>query len=524
MFGLFVIEAGKEPVAVLGRDGKPLVYDTGATAASMAATFATGSHWENHYEALKCQPRRISSDAWKARELGRFADGTYTPLPWSDLPARSITTDHFAHVSTEDGAKIAYTADAAKGAGDIQTRIKPGKYLAQFYGDVFDAPTIARLAAEFSTQYGEANVLLFADTAEEIARVYEHGPHSCMAYPASHFDSAIHPCSIYAAGDLAVAYMERNGSITARALVWPAKKLFGRVYGDDTRLCDLLETAAYTSGSLNGARMLRIEEGNGFVAPYVDGCCSAGDNGTHLILGGHGVNCENQNGLSGSNLQCHDCNTEIDEDDCRSDDNGYSYCDDCYSDQFGYCERLEEECSRDDMAQVIVSLSGRNRTQSWGERAVSRFASTCDATGDLYADDLIVTLEDGTSWNQEYFEENGFVCDGSGGLYSYADLVTLEDGTSWSKEHFEANRWVPSPTFNCTAQLALALTLPEMGVGSRVVCLETIAGEFTEGRSYIITRLFEEHGAPRVSVERDDSGASNGWRADRFTLAPQVTA
>lgn len=552
MFGLFVIEAGSEPVPVLDREGKPLVYKTGSDAAQMAARFAAGNCYDNSYEPLKCQPRRLASDAWKARELGRFADGSYVPLPWADLPSLSLTADHFAHVSTVYGAKIAYTVDAAKGAGDLQTRMKPGKYLAAFYRDVFDAPTIARMAAEFATQFGEANALLFADDADGIERVYVNGPHSCMAHAASHFSSSIHPVRIYAAGDLAVAYMEREGRITARALCWPDKKLYGRVYGDETRLTDLLESAAYISGDLEGARMLRIEEGAVFVMPYIDGSTSARDDGEHLILGGCGVCGSNQNGLSGANLQCHDCDTDIDEDDCHGDENGCSYCDDCYSERYRYCERLDEECARDTMSAVITSscYSGRRVTQSWGERAVEHYAFECEGSGDLYANELKVELADGTVWSQDYVEEHGTVCDGSGDIISCDDAVTMNDGDTWSQDWFDDNgievdgvnyakgdeptddteealeaspasdptpyryRWMASPTFACEAQLTMTLAPPPIQVGGWVVARKAAPGEFTIGARYQVEGLTSYD--DRLSVVADDKGAPNGWAQNCF--------
>jgi hypothetical protein len=69
---------------------------------------------------------------WRARERERFSDGEYEGLPceWADLEP---ITDHFAHLSTEDGAQVAFTPDEGKGQLDIQVRMKPGRYLNKFY-------------------------------------------------------------------------------------------------------------------------------------------------------------------------------------------------------------------------------------------------------------------------------------------------------------------------------------------------------------------------------------------------------
>ena len=445
MFGLFIIQAGREPVPLLDfYNLKQEIFDRGDDAARVADQCARGEYrHSNGYAPVKVQVRPIKSDAWKTREAGRFTDGTYMALPWV-LPARDATAEHYAHISTEDGAKIAYTQDAAKGVRDIQTRVKPGKYLAQFYGDHFDAPTIARMAAEFNNQHGENIVLQFADTQEEIERVYVNGPRSCMAHPAAHFDSKIHPVRVYAAGDLAVAYIVRDDRITARALCWPEKKRVGRVYGDETRLVDLLEEAGYTgfsARSLNGARMLRIADRGAFVCPYVDGDQCVGDDGKHLILGGDTYGADNSNGLSCVAIRCDDCRGGFDEYDCLVDDDGNSYCQDCYNERFGYCELYQENCPRDTMHEVhcTAGFPPRRTTQMWSERAFETDAFVCAGTGENYSNDLRVELADGTDWSQYYFDDHGSICDGNGECYRRDDMLQLEDGTMWSQDYFADN-------------------------------------------------------------------------------------
>jgi hypothetical protein len=255
------------------------------------------------------------------------------------------------------------------------------------------------------------------------------------------FDSSIHPCRIYAAGDLAVAYMVRKDEITARALVWPEKKIYGRIYGDETRLLDLLDTAGYREGSLNGARMLRIPDSGGFVCPYIDGVMSAEDSGEFLIIGDGDVCGSNQKGLSGSKYTCEECSASVDADDCSSDYEGNIYCQHCYHHLFGYCEHSEETCRRAGMQEVVVRCDSRGRhvRQHWGTYAIDNHAFSCDGTGDLYAYDMRVELADGTNWSQEYFEDYGSICEGNRRCYANADMVQLEDGTLWSQAWFDAN-------------------------------------------------------------------------------------
>src|SRR5262249_35481599 len=114
-------------------------------------------------------------------------------------------------------------------------------------------------------------------------------PNSCMSGRAGDYHGPCHPVRVYGAGDLAIAYLEQGDEITARALCWPAKLIYGRPYGDEHRLSAALEKAGYTYGhgtKLRGAKLLRIRSGDGFVAPYIDGCPGISDHGDHLEIGG----------------------------------------------------------------------------------------------------------------------------------------------------------------------------------------------------------------------------------------------
>ena len=70
--------------------------------------------------------------------------------------------------------------------------------------------------------------LEFTEDPDTIARVYEDGPASCMN---TGRDIDTHPTRIYGGGGLALAYMtSTSGGIVARALCWPKRGVFGRVY------------------------------------------------------------------------------------------------------------------------------------------------------------------------------------------------------------------------------------------------------------------------------------------------------
>jgi hypothetical protein len=292
---------------------------------------------------------------WRQREQDRFLDGTYTGLPWmytawanKEAPLYSFSDklDHFAHVSADDPAKLAYTPDEAHGVADRQIRMRPGRYLERFYGDVLTPDEIRHWASRYAAD-NEAQELRFANTPSDIEDVYTRGPTSCMSHPAREYASSVHPVRVYGAGDLAVAYIERDDEVTARALCWPAKQRYGRVYGDAGRLAPLLEAAGYEQrGDFTGAKLLRIEDGDGqFVCPYLDSPnCAVDDDGDCLRIGGD-INAQMTEGLTErEGYTCDHCRERCDEDDTYGVDDE-TWCRSCYENDAFNCQDCGETYS-----------------------------------------------------------------------------------------------------------------------------------------------------------------------------------
>lgn len=257
-------------------------------------------HFKSENNGARVKVEKIPTEVnWKDREAGRFKRGTYIPTPWDKLPwFKGNNLDHFAHISTESEARVAYTPDADYGASDRQLSIRPGKYLQKYFADKLSKAEIADLAATFCKVVdGE---LLFAKTPDEIEHVYTTGPSSCMSASADNYQSGIHPTRVYAGPDLAVAYLKRAGRITARAVCWPDKKLCNRIYGDTARMDPLMRAAGYSVGSnLEGARLAMIQpnrkkwrmsadrwnSGWRYIVPYLDGCGIAHKAGEFIVIG-----------------------------------------------------------------------------------------------------------------------------------------------------------------------------------------------------------------------------------------------
>jgi hypothetical protein len=238
---------------------KPFIYDNAKKAAEIAAELSAKI-------GGKFQPRPVADVIdWRAREKNRFVTKEYKPVVWVTEAWWKEIPDHFAHVGVKDKTRIAFTPDAEKGQADRQTAMLPGKYLAQFFGDVLTAGEIRDYAMQHNEQF-EQNELKFAKTVEEIERVYREGPSSsCFAGTTKG--------NLYASGDFAVAYIEdTTGKITARTLCVPERKIYVYLYGDTSRLGTAMKKAGYKYksdlDSYAGLRLLKEWMWKGFYADW----------------------------------------------------------------------------------------------------------------------------------------------------------------------------------------------------------------------------------------------------------------
>jgi hypothetical protein len=415
--------------------------------------------------------------AWREREKQRFIDGTYTTLPrrwlnstWFQKEGRFTYDsvlgfyvrplrfpDHFAHISIEKVAMIAFTENDKKGVADRQTRMAPGRYLNRFFSDVLTKEDIQRLATAMGSDYNDDAELKFAVTADEIEEVYVDGPHSCMQYPGTYFAARIHPCRVYAGYDLQLAYLTRNERITARALVWPENKVYGRVYGDHIRLEAKLKAAGYGEGGdgglLSGARIARIMYKNNYVIPYLDHLDGAVDNGDHLVLvdGDHsGRRCcgaDVQNGLSGCAFVCSSCDEEFeDNDDRRHTPDGESICESCYDDRYTTCGHTGYTIRQDEACEVRICPYRRNgvndytgwHTAQWGGSALDRYALYCEVDEVYYDGNSNVVVEvDGQTYGPGALHRDCVKCQETDEWVLKENSVTLADGRVVSRDYAE---------------------------------------------------------------------------------------
>lgn len=432
------------------------------------------------------------SSAWEDRETARFMSDEYKPVPWyqeawardpADRYSLGGKFKHFAHVAHGNNSMVAFTADNSAGVRDTQRRMRPGRYLERYFADVLSADQIREWCAAWSAD-NEDIALQYATTPKDIERVYTNGPDSCMSHDASDYESPCHPVRVYGAGDLSVAYIERDERITARVLLWPAKKIVGRIYGDLDRMVPLLRDAGYTDietrqdyngtwGDFEGAKLLRIEQDDGrFVCPWLDNPnCRVSDDGSHLVISRRGeYDGQETDGLIGEEQgnTCEHCDNRM------SDDDSYrvgdeTWCESCYNDDsFGcndcnnvlagspdYTDRhgndICEECARE-----YETCAECNETTHSDDCTYSELDNA------TYCDGCYRDLNE-TPCGERTREDPATACDCQECTDHARDNFALADGNTPAPREEPSDRWFPvrlkptSPTVFCVEQYELPL-------------------------------------------------------------------
>lgn len=328
---------------------------------------------------------------WREREQLMFNHGIYRSPPWTrELLA---IADHYAHVSVDDPTMLAFTQSPEHGERNRQTRIKPGRYLQAHYPHL--TPKQVAYYAEWfrSGQKPPKEVdgqLMFATTQDEIVEVYENGPDSCM-----HGDDCVR---VYAAGDLAVAWVKSpQGDVLSRALCWPAKKVYGRVYPDDDEngpdLIARLRSLDYqhlhqSAGGFEGARLLKIETVGTYVMPYIDSSYGVCDDGEYWTMSqNYDYACSSTVGILepvDDRPICDYCEERYDDGSTVyryfSDRFGAEWCEYCADHNTFYCEGTERSYS-DSNECVYVDGIG-DCILEWAEQSEDVYV--CDGDGEHY--------------------------------------------------------------------------------------------------------------------------------------------
>ena len=316
--------------------------------------------------------------SWIDRERHRYTSGEYSKPIWiqdaddfRDVEQAMLideTRYHFAHVSMNNPAMLAYTENPTKGEADRQTPIKVGRYLNRFTKGL----TEDRIRQVVETHnacfdFGEMEV---ATTPEDIVSAYTNGPNSCMSHTVSEFSSHIHPTHVYGAGDLGVAYIGGLAKPRARVLVHLKTKVYSTIYGDSARLHAVLAKSGYKPDEkcdgFEGAKILKIKAKNHedrWVMPYFDNDYGAGYSkcGEYFIMSNSGdhSNAQQTHGLCDESgwccNYCEDWQEEGDEE--HYAESVGTICYRCYEEHYFYCEGCDETHHNDDHVQIYYYRS-----------------------------------------------------------------------------------------------------------------------------------------------------------------------
>lgn len=229
--------------------------------------------------------------------------GEWQQVPWNTqawFGENDAANNRLPHISAEKPQEVAYYQSVDKLIRGIETRTKPGRFLAKFFPNL----TLDQVR-QYANDYLVATApkqLHFARTQEEIITAIDEGPSaSCQAR--RYYDKApddrtwyrghLHPAACYASGDFEVLYITDDNlpadltrlraetqRITARVVCNAKHKLAARIYGDNDKMYPLLVEAGYTQVELAlvGCHLLQIEneEGSGYLMPYVDAGAGSG--------------------------------------------------------------------------------------------------------------------------------------------------------------------------------------------------------------------------------------------------------
>jgi hypothetical protein len=367
----------------------------------------------------------VSDLDWRTREQMRFSNGLHTPAPWHNEPwYQAKHNELFCHISKKQPGSVAFTENAAKGAADRQTPMRPGRFLNKFFSDVLTNEQIEGWCAELSVRLAEDELKITQD-ADEVEEVYLGGPDSCMSKSLNHYSSPVHPVRVYAGPDLALAYLGSRDDAKARCVVWPERKIYSRLYGDVSRLKIILEDAGYSEGALDGARIQRIEYGNGFVVPYIDRGEDLDDDGDYLVIGRGGISSFSTDGTAGNSWMCPHCENDRDEDEASYvSDAGETWCSSCVQHHTFYCEYSTEYYS--EMEQEVTLHTATYRETVIHQDYLQHYGAVyLDGRSEWWSSDHCFTCEEcgEVFHNDDLVDHNGeSLCEGC-----HDNLETLDD-------------------------------------------------------------------------------------------------
>jgi hypothetical protein len=413
---------------------------------------------------------------WREREERMFlpspatGKAVYQPVVWTEerwwTDIMHEFKDHYLHISAIDPTAVAFTEDERKGEADRQTMIRPGKYLQKFLGAGKSGeiehgplkgwgPRVTKMQIAFYASWHQQgkrpeseDVLAFTEDPDEMVRLYEDGPESCMM--GKNWSTEYHPVRVYAGGGLALAYLTTvEGDVIGRALCWPANEVFGRVYPtpnterEKDRYAELharLKAKGWTSivednSVFEGARLRQLTNRYGsYMMPYLDN--------------DYGVRSSYLDGKSWW-IMTHD---EDHQDNTDGTMNSYDpdwHCESCnegFSDEYDSCSVYRYWMATSDPDAAGIRRGHARNEETWCQDCRDNNTFYCDGSDEHYYDDgEAVYANNGETYERNWFKANGgWQCSHSDEYYFWCDdpPVRLADGSLMHEDHIEEETFV----------------------------------------------------------------------------------
>ena len=385
----------------------------------------TASKVNHIIRRLLVSPEEVQNSFWFKREFARhFAPATFkAQRTFPSFCTEGFFIDNlvapltFPHYSAQEPGQVAFQPiDPVMREADRQIRTKPGRYLNKFLD--LDSDQVRKCV---SIENGDRSVQLkFAKTVEEFTNVYLRGPSSCMSHGIGWYDASAStgrlPVSIFANGDIEVAYLELDGGIIpARVLVVQSSMEMLDVYcnndamdGARGALLSQLRDAGYSfnSTALVGQKIERIpiDGDDVFVCPYIDcGGLPVSDTGDYLQI------CHESEGEMIADYQ-----TGV----CRSNSKHCDHCEQDHDSQTEYVEDVGDVCEGCIENEFVYAYCRGN------ERFINREeAIFVESMGEWYL---------GTTQVLEYY--NIYICSVTDEYYHTDDLVTCQVSNEYVHE------------------------------------------------------------------------------------------
>ena len=348
--------------------------------------------WNDMYSVL--MPRESRCYERDYEKLSNTRDN-WKSVPWASADwfrSSAWVHVHALHMATEEKMRgqVAFADNTEKWEAERYTTMKPGRYLAKFFGDVLSEDDIRMWAQKVAATLLPAELHYAESNApDEWERVYAGGPDSCM----SGVDYA-HCARVYAHSKsvLRLAYLMQGDVIKARCIVredttppqyircYPNTNTSeNQTWYDAMRYA--VEGAGYRAGSLYGVLLEAVGvRGRGeqcYVMPWLDS--GNGDSPYVALSGDEGYFRVGDNGTPGQNTSgtvsieelytCDDCGSEVPEDSISYvESSSCRVCESCCSENYtgaigrnGYTDTYRiDECVEVGDDWYVIDFLGRN--------------------------------------------------------------------------------------------------------------------------------------------------------------------